>query len=64
MLGSLGTKPKSEWCDRLDDDERRTYELIRRSYQVDPTAAALPVPYAAWNTFAILLNAEIARLNP
>ena len=41
-----------------------TLELLRRSARIDRTAGALLVPYAAWNTFALALNAEIVRLNP
>ena len=136
LLGSLGTKPKSEWYqdlekppwqppawlfgpvwtsiyaatavsaartrDRLGEGERRqfdvllgtnlarnvgfswlffaskrpglalvdqlalqatTLELLRRSARTDRAAGALLVPYAAWNTFAIVLNAEVVRRN-
>jgi benzodiazapine receptor len=36
---------------------------IRRAGRVDRTAALVMAPYAAWVTFATLLNAEIVRRN-
>lgn len=36
---------------------------IRAFYKVDVAAALLLVPYAAWVSFATVLNVEIARLN-
>jgi len=36
---------------------------IRAFYKVDVAAALLLVPYAAWVSFATVLNAEIVRLN-
>lgn len=44
--------------------ELSTIDLVRRTAKVDGTAAALLVPYAAWNGFATALTASIARRNP
>lgn len=41
-----------------------TADLARRSWQLDRTAGAALVPYAAWTSFATVLSAEIARRNP
>jgi tryptophan-rich sensory protein len=38
-------------------------DLIRRTTAVDTAAAGALVPYAAWCTFATVLNADIARRN-
>lgn len=43
--------------------ELSTLDLIRRSAKVDPPAALMLSPYAAWGAFALALNAEIARRN-
>jgi tryptophan-rich sensory protein len=40
-----------------------TLDLTRRAGAVDPTAARLLAPYAAWVAFANALNADIARRN-
>jgi tryptophan-rich sensory protein len=37
---------------------------LRQARKVDPTAAALVVPYLAWVSFAALLNEEVIRKNP
>jgi tryptophan-rich sensory protein len=37
---------------------------IADAREIDPTAAACFLPYAAWVAFATALNAEIVRLNP
>ena len=44
--------------------EASNLDLIRRSARVDPPAAGLLVPYAAWTGFATALNASIAAKNP
>ena len=41
-----------------------TITFIRLSWPQDALSALLFVPYAAWTLFALLLNAEICRLNP
>ena len=38
--------------------------LMIRAFQVTPAAGWLLVPYAAWCTFAAVLNFAVARLNP
>ncbi|HCX85270.1 MAG TPA: TspO protein [Micrococcales bacterium] len=41
-----------------------TADLIHRAARVDTPAAAMLTPYLAWDAFATVLNAEVARLNP
>ena len=43
--------------------EASTIDLVRRTGRVDPVAARLLAPYAAWVGFATALNASIARRN-
>ncbi|SDD80966.1 TspO/MBR family protein [Streptomyces prasinopilosus] len=38
-------------------------DLLRRTARVDPTAARVLLPYAAWCCFATALNASLTRLN-
>lgn len=40
------------------------YLFINRNWNSDRTSAYLFIPYAAWVTFATLLNGSIAILNP
>ena len=44
--------------------EASTLDLVRRTGRVDPVAARLLTPYAAWVGFATALTASIARRNP
>jgi translocator protein len=44
--------------------ERIVLSYIAAARKVDPLAAGMFIPYAAWVAFATALNAEIARRNP
>ncbi len=51
----------------LGDDvalERIVLSYVAAARKVDPLAANMFIPYAAWVAFASVLNAEIARRNP
>ncbi len=44
--------------------EGMTFAYIKAARKVDRAAANAFIPYAAWVAFAVVLNSEIARLNP
>jgi tryptophan-rich sensory protein len=56
-------RPKQALLDVLSL-EAQIVSYMLSAKEVDPTAAACFVPYAAWVAFATFLNAEVVRRNP